>query len=238
MESIQEKIFDRFIVYNTTWIMVYLATIAIFFFALFIKKSLKQNVIQSNEMNFKDIKHQIFWAVGYVLLVGILSSFLFFLALIGKTQIYLDIAQHGLGYFVLSLAIYLFGFEIYFYFIHRLLHKPLLYKHIHYVHHSVKTPTVFTVFCFHPLEILLFFLYHLVLVIFLPLHPTALFVAGVVIHQGNIVGHLGYEFFSKSFRKKYEFISTATFHDQHHQKITCNYGYFFTSLDKVFKTNE
>lgn len=67
--------------------------------------------------------------------------------------------------------------EFHFYCIHRLIHVPVLYKHIHSVHHNSVNPSPWSSLSMHPIEHLLYWsdsLIHLLL----PSHPL-LFLYGL-----------------------------------------------------------
>lgn len=48
-----------------------------------------------------------------------------------------------------------FFYDFGFYFIHRLMHIPWLYKNIHYLHHSSHIPCILTQIYFHPIDLAL-----------------------------------------------------------------------------------
>ncbi len=57
--------------------------------------------------------------------------------------------------FFLGLAAMLAAHDFYFYWIHRWMHAPALYRFFHEVHHRSFNPTPGAAFSFHPLEVLL-----------------------------------------------------------------------------------
>lgn len=227
---------DRFWDTLLTWSFVYLALGAAMHFFFYRLNFVRTRKIQPAADSAESIRRQIAWSALYLIATAGRAALLLWLLHTGTTKIYLDFHQYGLLYFVFSVLIYLVGFDLYFYVLHRLLHRGVLYHHIHSVHHAVTAPSVFSIFCMHPLEAVLFAAYPAAMLILLPLHPLALALAALVIHQANLVGHFGHELFPRWFARRVPFISSATYHDIHHQTGAHNYAYFFNWLDWIFNT--
>ena len=227
-----DRFWDSFI----TWTLAYLALALVGHFFVYRLNFVRKRKIQNASEEPGSIRRQLAWSFLYVLTISGRAVLLLWLGLSGWTRIYLDMDRFGIPYLMASVLVYLIGFDLYFYSVHRLLHWGPLYRHIHSVHHRVSSPSVFTIFCMHPLEAVIFCGYHVVMLMILPLHPLALTIIALVIHQANIVGHFGYELFPRSFARRIPFISSATYHDIHHQTAQHNYAYFFNWLDWIFKT--
>ncbi len=121
--------------------------------------------------------------------------------------------------------------EVHFYCIHRLIHVPFLYKHVHSVHHESINPSPWSSLSMHPVEHLLYWsdsLIHLVL----PSHPLLFLYHLNVTGTGAVVGHIGFD--------KIEIgdgggIDThARAHYLHHKYFRVNYADGTTALDKLF----
>lgn len=124
-----------------------------------------------------------------------------------------------------------------FYWLHRALHTPLLYKHIHKLHHRYKQPNCWAVEYTHFLE------YSLVSApgIFLgPMllrsHVSTLWVWLVIRTLEGVDGHCGYDFWFSPFRY-FPFRPGAQVHDYHHSHNVGNYGSLFTFWDTICGTN-
>jgi sterol desaturase/sphingolipid hydroxylase (fatty acid hydroxylase superfamily) len=135
----------------------------------------------------------------------------------------------------LAIFAFLFPFwhEFHFYCIHRLIHVPVLYKHIHSVHHNSVNPSPWSSLSMHPIEHLLYWsdsLIHLIL----PSHPL-LFLYGLqVTGTGAVVGHVG---FDKIEVGTDSVIDTHAYaHYLHHKHFEVNYADGTTALDKLFGT--
>ena len=143
---------------------------------------------------------------------------------------YADWKSHPV-YCALWLCAIPFWREFHFYWIHRAIHWPPLYKAVHYLHHKNINVGPWSGMAMHPIEHLLSFsvvLIHWVV----PSHPihflfnaqhTALTPAG---------GHHGFE--GPIFNGKLP--TGSYFHYLHHRFFNCNYGEATLPLDRLFGT--
>ena len=61
----------------------------------------------------------------------------------GGTALYSDVGRYGAWYLPVSVLVYLFLHDTYFYWTHRLMHVPGVYRVMHRVHHQSRPPTPF-----------------------------------------------------------------------------------------------
>jgi sterol desaturase/sphingolipid hydroxylase (fatty acid hydroxylase superfamily) len=122
--------------------------------------------------------------------------------------------------------------ETHFFFIHRLIHAPFLYKHIHSVHHNSINPSPWSSLSMHPVEHVLYFaevLWHLVL----PSNPVAMMLNMHVVGYGALNGHIGFEKLEITDESAID--SHAYAHYLHHKYFEVNYGADgIVPLDKWF----
>jgi sterol desaturase/sphingolipid hydroxylase (fatty acid hydroxylase superfamily) len=152
----------------------------------------------------------------------------------GVTQIYRNIYQHGLFYLPISLLIFLFLHDTYFYWTHRLLHK-WHFKECHYVHHRSIIPTAWTSFAFHPAEAVVQAFILPLLVLFIPIHWSMLALFLLLMSILGVLNHLGREHYPEFLEKKLYIIS-ASHHQEHHQRVGVNFGLYFTFWDRWMGT--
>lgn len=118
---------------------------------------------------------------------------------------------------VVEFTVFLIVEEVLFYYSHRLLHHPSLYKHIHKRHHEWQTPIALTAFYCHPLE---HALSNYLPVILGPLlmnsHSLVAYLWTAVVITSTLSDHSGYYF--------PWMISSPMFHDFHHLQFTSNFG--------------
>ena len=128
--------------------------------------------------------------------------------------------------------------DTYFYWMHRAIHHPKLFKYIHLVHHKSNNPTPLASYSFHVSESILEGLIAPILLLALPLHPLSLLIFSSVAFLFNVYGHLGYEIMPRWFRKSFlfEIFNTSTHHNLHHSKFKGNYGLYFRIWDRIMKT--
>ncbi len=153
-------------------------------------------------------------------------------------NVYSDISTYGWSYFCLSIFLLLVIDDTYFYWAHRLLHHPQLFRRVHKVHHYSIDPTPFSTYSFHPLEAaILFFGYRLTPSI-IPVHNLAISLWLLLTLLNAIVIHLGYEIYPRWFTKSRltNWKTPSTHHNMHHAKVHGNYGLIFTWWDKLMKT--
>ncbi|KAG9101881.1 c-5 sterol desaturase [Ceratobasidium sp. 370] len=147
----------------------------------------------------------------------------------GYSQLYDDPAEYGYTYLVLSVPFFLVFTDYLVYWIHRILHHPLLYKHLHKPHHKWLIPTPFASHAFHPVDGYAQSIpYHLFIYLF-PLQRwvyLGLFVAvnfwSIFIHDSDMI--TGNTFIN--------IINGPAHHTLHHLYFTCNYGQYFTWADR------
>ncbi len=120
-----------------------------------------------------------------------------------------------------------------FYWIHRLLHVPLLYKHVHGLHHRNVNVGPWSGMSMHPVEHLL---YHSTLLIhfIVPLHPIHLVFGMIYNGPGAAMTHTGYE--DLLIKDKRRLALGTFYHQLHHRYYECNYGNQEMPWDRWFGT--
>ncbi len=128
--------------------------------------------------------------------------------------------------------------DLWFYGIHRLLHTPWLYRHVHAVHHRSVDVSPLSAYSFHGVEALALTAW---VVPVLPLVPVPLPVLATVQVLGttnNLMAHLGFELLPAWWLRVpgLRWSNTATFHSLHHTRFRGNYGLFTRVWDHLFGT--
>ena len=127
-----------------------------------------------------------------------------------------------------------------FYWIHRLLHTPFLYKRLHKKHHEYKTTIGIAAEYSHPLEFVLANLIPTSLGASLlgsRCHILTWYMWIIVRILETTDGHCGYEFSWSPFRLL-PLSGSANYHNFHHSHNVGNYSSFFTYWDTIFQTNK
>ena len=157
----------------------------------------------------------------------------------GATEIYSDWNAYPLWYLPLSVLIYLFAHDTWFYWTHRWMHRPRLFKAAHAVHHASRPPTAWAAMSFHPIEALTGAVVVPVLVFLVPIHIAMVGVVLTVMTVMGVTNHMGWEMFPKWLVRSPVggWIITASHHQLHHEKYQCNYGLYFRFWDRLCKTD-
>lgn len=147
----------------------------------------------------------------------------------------LTLDNHSLSYNIFSFILLVLLHETYFYWTHRLLHTKWLFKNVHMVHHSSKTPTPWSAYSFSSLEIIIQIIFLPIILFIVPydINVITLFVGYIV--SINIIGHSDVEFMP-SWWLKTKYLGTTTYHTMHHHKSNGNYGLMLRFWDKTMKT--
>jgi len=185
------------------------------------------------------IRHEIFWSASNTLCTGLFTLLLYWVIDRGHSSMYFSVDEHGWGWLCASVLLGILGFDTWFYFLHRTLHTPWLFRHAHAIHHRMVNPTPFASFSHHPIETFSEDAYFLLLVMFVPLHPYAMALVGLHAFALAIMGHMGFEFFPDGFTRHWllGLHNTSTHHNMHHSHPGCNYGLYFNWWDRIMGTN-
>lgn len=188
-----------------------------------------RRVDYAREIGYSLLTFTIFAGVAVAVLAGPLRP---------HTRIYGSVAEYGWAYFVVSLLLVLLIHDAYFYWMHRLMHHPKLYRFVHLTHHRSTNPTPWASFAFHPLEAvaeagIIFFIAFL-----FPVHSAVILLFVLVMTIYNVYGHLGWELYPRGMARHPigRWINTSVSHNQHHRHAHSNYGLYFLWWDRWFGT--
>lgn len=199
----------------------------------FSNKKLSRRGIRKNQF-----KNEIIWSVYSSAIFALVGAVTYWLWQNDYTQIYLETEKYRYWYLPLSLLTVLLLHETYYYWIHRWMHHPKIFKYVHKVHHDSLTPTPWTAFSFHPWESLL---EAIILPLILLVVPLNVFVLGfylLLMTISSVINHLDIEVYPPVFLKSKigKLFIGATHHHYHHSEFKTNYGLYFTFWDKWMRT--
>lgn len=154
------------------------------------------------------------------------------------TMIYLKFDEYGYWYLPVSWLIFLFLHDTYFYFAHRWLHIPSVYRKYHAIHHASLKPSPWCSFSFHPMESLINAAAIPLFILIVPIHPVVILFHLTIMTISAITNHLGFEVLPKSGATNWfsRWLISGVHHTQHHRYFRSNYGLFFTWWDIWLKT--
>ncbi|MEQ1746359.1 MAG: sterol desaturase family protein [Saprospiraceae bacterium] len=194
--------------------------------------------IQQSFPKNSDYRREIGYSASTALIFGATAALCFATPLREYLRLYTDVSAYSIGYLIFSVPMILFLHDTYFYWCHRLMHHPRLYRRMHLTHHRSVNPSPWCAYAFHPFEAVVE-AGILPLVLFtVPLHPIAVFAFITLMLWFNVYGHLGYELFPK---KVYDhplgrWLNSSVYHNLHHERFTGNYGLYFTFWDRWMGT--
>jgi lathosterol oxidase len=156
----------------------------------------------------------------------------------GWTRVYTDAAAYPLWYLPASVLLYLALHDTWFYWTHRLLHRPAWFRTMHAVHHASRPPTAWAAMSFHPLEALTGAVVIPALVFVVPIHAGMLGVVLAIMTVMGVTNHMGWEAFPAIARSRLGgWLITASHHQRHHESYRCNYGLYFRAWDRLCGTD-
>ncbi|SFS06047.1 sterol desaturase family protein [Sphingomonas jatrophae] len=158
----------------------------------------------------------------------------------GWTRIYADVNAMPLWWLPASVLLYLLAHDAWFYWTHRLMHDPRLFRRMHAVHHQSRPPTAWTAMSFHPWESLTGAVVIPTLVFVIPIHVAALGIVLSVMTFMGVTNHMGWEIFPDRLVKGAggRWLITASHHQRHHVDYRCNYGLYFRFWDRLCGTDK
>lgn len=147
--------------------------------------------------------------------------------------------EAGFGISLAYFAAVLMSHDAYFYWSHRAMHHPRLFKTFHRFHHRTITPTPWAAYSFAVPEALVMALFMPLWMYVVPTPEPVLFAFLAVMILRNTMGHAGLELHARGWASHpvLKWISTTTHHDLHHAgSFRHNFGFYFTFWDKVMGT--
>ena len=158
----------------------------------------------------------------------------------GWTRIYTQWDAMPLWYLPLAPLIYLFLHDSWFYWTHRLMHRPAWFRAMHAVHHASRPPTAWAAMSFHPWEAVTGAIVIPLLVFVVPIHVAMLGLVLLVMTVMGVTNHMGWEMFPRKLVHSAlgRWLITASHHQRHHEEYRCNYGLYFRFWDRLCGTDK
>ncbi len=218
----------------------YLFISGVFHFVFYwaFRNEFENRLINGDIKNKSQVISEIKWSAITSFLFAVSGTVMVILWQSDNTALYIEINEYPLWYLPISLTIALFLHETYYYWLHRWMHIPKVYRVMHKVHHDSVETTSLTSFSFHPLESVLQAIIIPLIVFLLPMNIYVLLVILVIMTISGTLNHAGVELYPHNFHKHWlgKWLIGATHHDLHHKKFRCNYGLYFTFWDKWMGT--
>lgn len=201
-------------------------------------KGFRSRKIHKARRDPKQYRKEIFWSTFTSLLFAIAGALMVVMWQKGYTRIYEEIDAYGWWYLPVSFLIAALIHETYYYWLHRWMHKPKIYRLIHKVHHDSHITSPWTSFSFHPGEGLLQSLIIPVIILLLPMHYWTVVTLLTFMTLTSAINHSDVEVYPQGFHKHWlgRWFIGATHHSLHHTQYRFNFGLYFTFWDKWMNT--
>lgn len=157
----------------------------------------------------------------------------------GWTRICTQWSAWPLWYAPVSLLLYLFAHDTWFYWTHRWMHAPRPFRIAHAVHHASRPPTAWAAMSFHPIEAVTGAVVIPALVFVIPIHVAVLGLVLAIMTLMGVTNHMGWELFPRPLVRSRlgGWLITASHHQRHHEEYRCNYGLYFRFWDRLCGTD-
>jgi sterol desaturase/sphingolipid hydroxylase (fatty acid hydroxylase superfamily) len=151
----------------------------------------------------------------------------------GVSFMYADVASMGLGYWLLSLPVYVLLWDLVFYFTHLVLHWPFVYRRSHFRHHACRPPVPWSGIAVDPVETILSGLLPYIVPLFImPFHVYTVYALNMLLMLWATLVHSSLDWSGNAV------LLTTRDHNLHHTYglKNCNYAAVFSFWDRLFGT--
>lgn len=207
-------------------------------FYIWFRQKWQQRKLGKKAYKPKQFRKEVSWSMITALIFSVAGAGTVWLWQAGYTKVYLDINAYGWWWLPVSLLLSMLLHETYYYWVHRWMHRPAIFKLVHKVHHDSNITSPWTAFSFHPLEGLLQAIVLPVTLLIIPMHPYVILTQLTLMTLSSVINHLDIEIYPKQFHKHAfgKWLIGATHHALHHRQFRYNFGLYFTFWDKWKRT--
>ncbi|HEX8790245.1 MAG TPA: sterol desaturase family protein [Polyangiaceae bacterium] len=186
------------------------------------------------------MRREIAYSASTAVLFSLVGMGVWFAGHAGVFPMYRGVADRGWAYFAFTVVFLVVAQDTYFYWTHRAMHHPRVFRWMHRVHHMSHDPSPFSAYAFAPAEALVHAAFVPLVAFWLPLHALAVGVFLGFMILRNVLGHLGLELFPQWFTRSRwtRWSTTTTHHTLHHRRVGTNYGLYFTWWDRAMGTTD
>jgi len=222
-------IFGRYVLFSLTFWWLFNVSMKEQFASRAVQTRPRKNGQDRREIGWSLLTSLIFTAIALAVVLAYQA---------GYTQIYTRLTDYPLIWYPASIILTLFLHETYYYWLHRWMHRPGVYRWVHKTHHDSITTSPWTAFSFHPLESTLQAIVIPVLLFVFPLHVSAVGIILMIMTVSSAINHLNTEIYPRDFDQHWlgRWLIGATHHSLHHAQFRFNYGLYFTFWDKWMRT--
>lgn len=241
---ITQNLFQTWLALTAIISIRYVLIAGLFYFLLWHRPDHKIRAIRlaSQKPTRAIMKHEITMSLISSFIYAIPGALIIEAMKAGGTKIYSGPITPSLDwiYVPISIFLYLFVHDTYFYWSHRAMHTKKLFNRTHLTHHRSRHPTPWAAFSFHPWEAILSAWPLPLLTLFIPIHVGAVFFLLIFMTYCSVANHAGWEIIPRTWlagRFGKIFIS-ASHHHLHHTDYKANFGLYFRFWDKLIGTDK
>jgi Delta7-sterol 5-desaturase len=182
--------------------------------------------------------HDVAWSLSTILIFSLFGAMIFYGRRADILRGYERISDYGWAWTIASVPLLIVLQDAYFYWTHRAMHHPRLFRWVHRVHHASSETSPWTAYAFSPIEAAVHAAFVPLTSLVLPLHDLAVFCFLLFMVLRNVLGHLSIELFPVGFvgSKWWSWSTTTTHHALHHRYPSSNFGLYFTLWDRIAGT--
>lgn len=218
----------------------YFVAAGVFYYYYHVKNSerFERKRLSKKKASKKQLRQEIVWSIKSSIIFALVGALTYWLWQEDFTAVYLEISAYGWWYLPVSLVVISLIHETYYYWVHRWMHHPKIFRTVHKVHHDSRIPTPWTAFSFHPWESALEALILPLILLVIPVHIYVLGIYLLLMTVSSVINHLDIEIYPERFQKSKfgKLFIGATHHHYHHRDFLSNYGLYFTFWDKFMST--
>lgn len=216
------------------------AGLAFLFFWVWGRERWRHRLVQREYPPASHLRRELAYSASTAVIFSLFGVAIFYGTHAHVFRVYASVGEHGWAYFAFTVVLFIVGQDAYFYWTHRAMHHPLLFRHVHRAHHRSHNPSPFAAYAFSPAEAVVHAAYVPMVLLVVPAHVIAVFVFLSFMILRNVLGHLGIQLFPRGFTKSrvWRWSTTTTHHALHHRRVDSNYGLYFTFWDRLMGTTD
>jgi Delta7-sterol 5-desaturase len=214
-----------------------IAGLAYLIFYVILKNKVINRKIQEQFPSWKDKVREMLFSFQTIIIFGGVAA-LIYGPFFEYTNIYREVDKFGWAYLIFTIPVMFIIHDTYFYWMHRAIHHPKLFKSVHLIHHKSTNPSPWASYAFHPIESVLEAAILPIIAFTIPVHISAFLFFFLMQFVYNVYGHLGFELYPKNFSKSFvgKWVNTSVAHNMHHKFFKGNYGLYFLFWDRTMGT--
>ena len=200
---------------------------------------MRRRRIVDRDPTWKQMGQELASSLRSLFVFGVVGGFIAFGVMSGWTRMYFDSEKYGQAYLWLSVPLMIVLHDTYFYWTHRMMHHPRLFRLFHRTHHLSTSPTPWAAYSFSVPEAFVQAGIGPLIIFLIPNHPAAFSIFMIWQISFNVLGHCGHELYPRWFMRSGlgKFLNTTTHHAMHHETNRANFGLYFNWWDRLLGTN-